>query len=115
MERGTNLGSTGWSSGTDYEFTFDFGPNNLEVYVDGVLELDILGLFNDGRFAFYNFSHADVTYSGFTKDPGSFPGAVPVPAAVWLFGTALIGLAGFSKRRKSNVNFKTKALIKPRH
>jgi hypothetical protein len=29
------------------------------------------------------------------------PSAVPVPAAVWLFGTALIGLAGFSKRRKS--------------
>lgn len=26
---------------------------------------------------------------------------VPVPAAVWLFGTALIGLVGFSKRRKS--------------
>ncbi len=26
--------------------------------------------------------------------------AVPVPAAVWLFGTALIGLVGFSKRRK---------------
>lgn len=27
--------------------------------------------------------------------------AVPVPAAVWLFSTALIGLAGFSKRRKA--------------
>jgi hypothetical protein len=26
---------------------------------------------------------------------------VPVPAAVWLFGTALIGLVGFSKRRKA--------------
>jgi len=25
---------------------------------------------------------------------------VPVPAAVWLFGTALVGLAGFSRRRK---------------
>ena len=25
---------------------------------------------------------------------------VPVPAAIWLFGTALIGLVGFSKRRK---------------
>lgn len=25
---------------------------------------------------------------------------VPVPAAVWLFGTALLGLIGFSKRRK---------------
>jgi hypothetical protein len=26
--------------------------------------------------------------------------AVPVPAAIWLFGTALIGLIGFGKRRK---------------
>ena len=32
--------------------------------------------------------------------PGSIP-PVPVPAAVWLFGTALIGLVGFSKRRKA--------------
>ena len=29
------------------------------------------------------------------------PSEVPVPAAVWLFGTALIGLVGFSKRRKA--------------
>jgi hypothetical protein len=27
--------------------------------------------------------------------------AVPIPAAAWLFGTALIGLVGFSKRRKT--------------
>ena len=26
---------------------------------------------------------------------------VPIPAAVWLFGTALIGLVGFSKRREA--------------
>ena len=26
---------------------------------------------------------------------------VPVPAAIWLFGTGLIGLVGFSKRRKA--------------
>lgn len=29
--------------------------------------------------------------------------AVPVPAAVWLFGTALIGLVGFGKRGKTKV------------
>lgn len=29
------------------------------------------------------------------------PSAVPVPAAVWLFGTALVGLIGFSRRRKA--------------
>jgi len=28
------------------------------------------------------------------------PSAIPVPAAVWLFGTALIGFAGMSRRRK---------------
>jgi hypothetical protein len=28
------------------------------------------------------------------------PNPVPLPAAVWLFGTALLGLFGFSKRRK---------------
>ena len=27
--------------------------------------------------------------------------AVPLPAAVWLFGTALIGLVGLGKRRKT--------------
>jgi hypothetical protein len=31
----------------------------------------------------------------------SSPGVVPVPAAVWLFGTALIGLVGFNKRKQS--------------
>ncbi len=30
----------------------------------------------------------------------SFASAVPVPAAVWLFGTALIGFVGMSRRRK---------------
>ena len=28
-------------------------------------------------------------------------GVVPIPTAIWLFGTALIGLVGFRKRRKS--------------
>jgi len=27
---------------------------------------------------------------------------VPLPAAVWLFGTGLLGLIGFSKRKKLN-------------
>jgi hypothetical protein len=35
----------------------------------------------------------------FTGSPIS---GVPVPAAVWLFGSGLIGLAGISKRKKTN-------------
>ena len=46
----------------------------------------------------------------FASTPGDYvrvitdfsPGAViPIPAAFWLFGTALVGLAGISKRRKT--------------
>jgi hypothetical protein len=39
-------------------------------------------------------------YSHWTEY-GSTVSAVPVPAAVWLFGSALIGLVGFGKRRKA--------------
>ena len=104
LQRGLNLGDTGWSANVNYEFTFDFGPNDLEVFVNGIKELDIAGLFNDGRFGFYNFSHAQVTYAGFSKEESDNfpapPSEVPVPAAVWLFGTALAGFIGFSRRRK---------------
>ncbi len=39
--------------------------------------------------SFLHFGHAWVRTS-----------VVPVPAAAWLFGTAIIGLVGFSRRRK---------------
>ena len=42
------------------------------------------------------FARADLTFSTYVD-----VSAVPVPAAVWLFGTALIGLVGFGKRRKA--------------
>jgi hypothetical protein len=32
----------------------------------------------------------------------SFVSAVPIPAAVWLFGSGLLGLIGFSKRKAAN-------------
>ncbi len=41
---------------------------------------------------------SNITYLNWTPSPVS---AVPVPAAVWLFGTALVGLIGFGKRRKA--------------
>jgi hypothetical protein len=46
-----------------------------------------------------------ITLSEFWSDQGAIShveivGAVPVPAAVWLFGTALIGFIGFSRRTK---------------
>ena len=47
--------------------------------------LDYFSGLDRGNFDIYRISHLS---------------QVPVPAAIWLFGTALIGLVGFSKRRK---------------
>jgi len=77
LARGASLGSTGWTTGVEYRFTFEFTPSRLRVWVDDVLEIDISGSFPDGRFAFYNFSQANVTYSGFEVTP------VAVESSTW--------------------------------
>ncbi len=45
---------------------------------------------------FGSSSNARFTFARWATSPVS---VVPVPAAVWLFGTALLGLVGFSKRK----------------
>lgn len=84
LARGINLGSTGWQDWVAYTFTFEFSATSLKVYVDGNLEIDINGVFNNGRFAFYNFSQGLVKYESYvvidTFDidvkPGSDPNSI---------------------------------------
>lgn len=85
LARGANLGYTGWADNTSYTFTFEFTETSLKVYVDGVLEIDIDGIFNSGRIAFYNFSQAYVNYESYVVvvvnvdidiKPGSDPNAI---------------------------------------
>ncbi len=97
LARGTTLGNTGWTAGTEYEFSFDFGPNNLDVYVDSSLEMSINGSFANGRIGFYNFSQAQVNYSAFEVEQGSFPDdpvSVPEPAGLALLFGGLMALWG---------------------
>lgn len=102
LARGTTLGNTGWVADTEYEFSFDFGPNNLDVYVDDILEMSINGSFANGRIGFYNFSQRQVNYSAFEVEPGSFPDdpvSVPEPAGLVLLLGSLVALWG--RRRLS--------------
>jgi hypothetical protein len=98
MARGTTLGDAGWVDNREYEFRFIFQPNNLKVYVDGSLELDVSGSFADGRLAFYNFSQAAVTYSAFTLD--RIP-VVPEPETYALMLAGMGALGAVARRRRS--------------
>jgi len=50
-------------------------------------------------------SHIELCDSGCTVDDGGEGGSstVPIPAAIWLFGSALIGLMGVSRKQKAMV------------
>ena len=39
--------------------------------------------------------------TGFDQQDSDWVGAVPVPAAVWLFGSGLLGLVGIARRKKA--------------
>ena len=59
-------------------------------------------LMNDGPFAGHLLEF-NTTTSLLAEIDNPFPvySPVPVPAAVWLFGSGLIGLVGFSRRKKA--------------
>ena len=63
--------------------------------VDPIIRLDQAAF--DAKYGADSFLLSDYYSLQFSSNVG----AVPVPAAVWLFGTVLIGLAGVGKRSKS--------------
>ncbi|MEX1147748.1 MAG: PEP-CTERM sorting domain-containing protein [Sphingomonadales bacterium] len=106
IERATNLGSTGWADNTEYEFDIIFNANLIQVFVDGVLELNTtageagLGAFDNGAFGFYNYSQANVLYSALEeREAPADPGTIPAPASLLLMGMGLAAL-GMRRRRR---------------
>ena len=104
---------------------FDFGASTGHSWLGGGDPTGGIGVggrelmsfsFNDvsglDTMSFINALNADgefmaIRFQGF-EDGGSskygvhVPSAVPLPAAVWLFGSGLIGLIGFQRKPKTN-------------
>ena len=84
-----------------YLADFRFADNSLDYIVDEwtLVDLAILGEVSALTF---EFSSSDVT-SGFINTPTYFAidnlTIVPLPAGVWLLGSALIGLASLTRRK----------------
>ena len=125
---GASLGFVFFDNGS-YDFyrtaipDLDFGSGGL--FTADFSSGDNVGLWADGDIFYTPVNYvsgtalsASATWSGTTfailgMDIGHYEysfgsntwvvniGAVPVPAAIWLFGTALIGLVGFGKRKAS--------------
>ena len=95
---------------TDFEFTASddncgiciFDGGSLDGTIDSAISildnLELNTLFAHGNWNIINLSEGVLTDSVVFDWTSINP--IPIPAAVWLFGTALIGLVGFSKRRK---------------
>jgi hypothetical protein len=60
-----------------------------------------LFLVRDTCSGFPGGGHTGGAFPGGGNTGGCFPGKVPAPAAIWLFGTGIIGLIGFSRRRRA--------------
>jgi len=113
---GTGLDTFGLGTLND---AADFGGGLVNVFelsfdLDADLEFFqpndfVLGTFNFDTLS-YGTSALDISVIGLAGALGlpldaelrsGSVSVVPVPAAIWLFGTGLIGLIGFSKRRKA--------------
>ena len=105
-----NLGSS-YASSVDYFWylsTYDT-PGRLEEYAlgAGAIHNGFISDLDDWGDEAFADSYGITGYTQYPinallyKDDVTVPSTVPVPAAAWLFGSALLGFFGFS-RRKAN-------------
>jgi hypothetical protein len=79
------IGETNFSA----SMTYDVNLGNVAI----------AGILNDGTLSVFWNTAPGLPTQRLAVDFVSAPSPVPIPAAIWLFGTALIGLIGFGKRK----------------
>ncbi|NER21596.1 MAG: hypothetical protein F6J96_13030 [Symploca sp. SIO1C2] len=68
VAKGKTLGSKAWEHKTIYQFEFICSKNKLQIWVDGSLEFDLDGEFEDGQFACFDCSQQGVIFSDIQAD-----------------------------------------------
>jgi hypothetical protein len=97
--QGSDLGAAIWSghmSSVSDILSFSFIFNQAEW-----LATDTSGASDThGFYTLVIGGHGGLADQGFVYDAMVTTSAVPVPGAVWLFGSALAGLVGFGRRKQ---------------
>jgi hypothetical protein len=91
------------SAAAQSKYTF-FGGNDLSTTGSGTVDFfGFTGSGSSGPVEQYLLGTASLSSTGQLVIAGNAPvvSAVPLPAAVWLFGSGLLGLVGVSRRRKT--------------
>ena len=97
------------STSNGYWDGISLGPDGYYVYDRETGDIGVFATLNEFRFANgccapYRYDGINTGWDGLTivtttvVDP---PATVPVPAAVWLFGTGLLSLVGVARRKKA--------------
>jgi hypothetical protein len=83
------------------DFTLPNG-SDASTFPEALLSINFGGIASYALFDFTSINASRYIIDNFSGTFGSTEdiSPVPVPAAVWLFGTALIGFVGMSRRRK---------------
>ena len=107
--------ASGAANGGVYTFSLTGNQVAVGTYFDWSTSLDIavLTIFdcpvsgggacsgNSLPMAGGPFAGSEPGFNGVTADDFPNSGVVPVPAAVWLFGSGLVGLVGVARRRRN--------------
>ena len=95
-----------WGAVADIDVinVWDAAGDSIDIDGSGIRGIGMV----DGAFPTFNANfNTDTALSGasaaenYLLQPGAAVAAVPVPAAVWLFGSGLLGLVGVARRKKA--------------
>jgi hypothetical protein len=97
----------GWQVGVTYDFTIAYLQDRITIdlaggaFGTGTTIFDLAGAFPDGRFGFYNYSQAGVTYAGLTSQVTPPVAAISEPETYALMAAGLGLLGAAAKRRRA--------------